>query len=107
MQATESDLELHVFICTNQKANKESCGPRGAEHIRSEIKAWAKSNPAWKGKVRINASGCLDRCTEGVAVAIYPQNRWLVKVGPEDLNELKRVITELMTELGNAPVGAT
>jgi (2Fe-2S) ferredoxin len=98
MEDSENDLELHVFVCTNQKANKESCAPRGAEKIRAELKDWAKSNPQWKGKIRINASGCLDRCKEGVAIAMYPQDKWLVNVEPDDLDGLKATIEELMAE---------
>lgn len=97
MNEMKNDLELHVFVCTNNKVNKPCCAMKNAEKIRSDLKDWAKANPNWKGRVRINASGCLDQCTQGVAVAIYPQNQWLLNVDLNDLDGLKHKITELMT----------
>lgn len=71
---------------------------KGAEELRTKLKDWAKENPDWRKRVRINASGCLDRCSEGVAIAIYPQKRWLVSVSTADLEQVKAYITELMDE---------
>jgi (2Fe-2S) ferredoxin len=41
-----------------------------------------------KGKVRINASGCLDQCEHGISVVVYPEQTWYGFVKPEDLEEI-------------------
>ncbi len=90
-------LRVHVFVCTNEKKGS-CCGPRGADELRKDLKDWTKEHPEWKKRIRINNSGCLDRCSEGVAVAIYPQNEWFVCAEPKDAKELKERITDLMDE---------
>ncbi len=96
MEKTKNDIAVHVFVCTNEKKNKECCAPKGGEELRKELKDWAKEQPGWGKRIRVNASGCLDRCTEGIAVAIYPQDKWFVEVSPQDSDELKAEITKLM-----------
>jgi (2Fe-2S) ferredoxin len=93
----KSDLgnyKSHVFVCTNDK----KCGPRGAEKLRKELKDWAKENPDWKKRIRINSAGCLDRCTEPVAIVIYPQNKWITNVDLDDMDAIKREIEKIMAE---------
>jgi (2Fe-2S) ferredoxin len=96
MDEVESGLEVHVFVCTNQKSGKECCAQKGSEELRKNLKDWAKQNPDWRKRIRINASGCLDRCKEGIAIAIYPQNKWLVNVSASNIKEVQKVIEELM-----------
>lgn len=96
MQKSKSDFQVHVFVCTQQKNSGQCCAQVGGEPVRGELKDWSKQNPAWKGRIRVNSSGCLDRCKDGVAVAIYPQNEWFINVKPDDLDELKERIQQLM-----------
>ena len=92
-----SELKTHVFVCTNKKVNGVCCEQKGGAEIRKELKTWVDSeHPEWRKKIRINQSGCLDHCDAGVAVAIYPQNEFLVDVSNGDLNSLKNKITEIM-----------
>ncbi|MEK7355773.1 MAG: (2Fe-2S) ferredoxin domain-containing protein [Bdellovibrionota bacterium] len=92
MKKTESEFDVHVFVCTNDK----KCGPCGGGELQKELKEWMKSKPEWKGRLRINKSGCLDRCEEPIAVAIYPEGKWFVEARPSDAEELKGVLTKLM-----------
>ena len=101
MQDTKGDYKTHVFVCTHKRDGKESCSQRGAEELRKELKDWTKENPDWRKKIRINNSGCLDRCKEGIAIALYPQNRWLLDVDGEDTKDIEKVkaaITEIMNQ---------
>ena len=41
-----------------------------------------------EGKVRINRSGCLDRCGEGPIMVIYPQAVWYTFVDNDDIDEI-------------------
>ena len=94
MKNDASQYKSHVFVCTNDK----KCGPRGAEKLRKELKDWAKENPEWKKRIRINSAGCLDRCSEPVAIVIYPQNRWITCVDLDDMSKIKKEIEKIMAE---------
>ena len=43
---------------------------------------------AGEGKVRINSSGCLDRCELGPALVIYPEGTWYTYIDEEDIDEI-------------------
>ena len=98
MQEFKGKMKTHVFVCTNKKDGKSCCAELGAEKLRKELKEWVKEHPDWKKRIRINNSGCLDKCSEGIAVAIYPQDRWFTHVDRDDAEELKDVITKIMNE---------
>ena len=80
----------HVFFCLNQRTNGEACcQDKGAEaafdHMKARVKKLALSG---EGKVRINRSGCLDRCSEGPVMVIYPQAVWYTFVDNDDIDEI-------------------
>ncbi len=41
-----------------------------------------------KGKSRINTAGCMNRCSEGPVIAVYPDAVWYTWVDHEDLDEI-------------------
>ena len=41
-----------------------------------------------EGKVRINSSGCLDRCEQGPCIVVYPEGTWYTYVDKEDIDEI-------------------
>ena len=68
---------FHVFVCTNRRPAghaRGSCARRGAEHLRDYMKARVKE--LGLPSVRINSSGCLDRCESGPCVVVYPEGIW-------------------------------
>ncbi len=80
----------HVFFCLNQReAPRACCACHGAEamkdHAKQRIKELKLSGP---GKVRINASGCLDRCEEGPVIVVYPEEIWYTYVDKQDIDEI-------------------
>lgn len=80
----------HVFFCLNQRENGEDCCMnKGAEaafdYMKSRVKKLGLSG---QGKVRINRSGCLDRCGEGPVLVVYPEAVWYTFVVMEDLDEI-------------------
>ena len=80
----------HVFFCLNQRPNGETCcQDKGAEaafdHMKARVKKLGLSG---KGKVRINRSGCLDRCDKGPIMVIYPQAVWYTFVDNDDIDEI-------------------
>lgn len=58
-----------------------------------DLKSWAKTQNFQK-KVRINKSGCLGRCEEGVVCAAYPTNEWVIDASMGDLEAMKKFIEE-------------
>jgi (2Fe-2S) ferredoxin len=41
-----------------------------------------------EGKVRVNTSGCLDRCEEGPSCVVYPEGIWYTYVDEFDIDEI-------------------
>jgi (2Fe-2S) ferredoxin len=95
----------HVFFCLNQRDNGEACcADKGAEaafdHMKARVKKLGLSG---KDKVRINRSGCLDRCGEGPLMVIYPQAVWYTFIDNADIDEIieshlinNKVVTRLI-----------
>ncbi len=85
-----SFYKYHVFFCTNKrKDNTLCCEQAGATKIRAYAKNRIKQlDLAGKGKVRINTAGCLDRCTQGPVMVIYPNETWYTYVDEQDIDEI-------------------
>jgi (2Fe-2S) ferredoxin len=85
-----SHFQHHVFFCTNQRANGESCcNDHGANDIRAYAKDRVKTlGEQIPGKVRINSAGCLDRCDKGPVMVIYPEAVWYTYVDKDDVDEI-------------------
>jgi (2Fe-2S) ferredoxin len=89
MQDPKPFYSRHVFCCTNLRPAghpRGSCSAKGSEKLRNYLKARAKE--AGLGDVRINASGCLDRCELGPTMVIYPEGVWYTYRTVEDLEEI-------------------
>jgi len=41
-----------------------------------------------RGQVRVNKSGCLDRCELGPVCVVYPEGIWYTYIDEEDVNEI-------------------
>lgn len=84
--------QRHVFFCTNDRgadAERPSCNQCGSAALREYAKARVKElGLAGEGKVRINTSGCLDRCELGPALVVYPEGTWYTYVDEVDIDEI-------------------
>ncbi len=83
-------FERHVFVCTNQRDPgnpKGCCADKGSEAIRETFKR-ELSERGLKGKIRANAAGCLDQCSRGPAVVVYPEQIWYRVPTVEDAKEI-------------------
>ena len=82
----------HVFCCINERPAghpRGCCKAKGSERLRNYMKARAKE--LGLEDVRINASGCLDRCERGPSVVVYPEGVWYSVHTPEDVDEILKV----------------
>ena len=86
----QSYYDKHVFFCCNQRDNgKQCCNDAGSSRLRDYAKGRVKAlKLAGEGKVRINQSGCLDRCEEGPVLVVYPEAVWYTYVDQADIDEI-------------------
>jgi (2Fe-2S) ferredoxin len=80
----------HVFFCCNQRdGSRVCCNDKGASEIRDYAKKRVKElGLSGEGKIRINQSGCLDRCEEGPCIVVYPDAVWYTYVDRADIDEI-------------------
>ena len=85
-----SYYKYHVFFCMNERANgKACCQDFEAREMRAYLKAKVKkSGLSGEGGIRINTAGCMDRCSLGPVVAVYPDEAWYTYVDKADLDEI-------------------
>lgn len=82
--------QQHVFFCLNQRDDGRPCcfnrsAQAAQEHAKRRIKQLDLNG---QGKIRINKSGCLDRCDEGPVLVVYPQGVWYTYVDTDDIDEI-------------------
>jgi (2Fe-2S) ferredoxin len=81
--------QTHVFCCNNERPAghpKGCCKEKGAEALRNYMKARVKELGI--KDVRINLSGCLDRCALGPTMVIYPEGVWYTYASTADIDEI-------------------
>lgn len=85
-----SYYRYHVFFCTNQRDDgRQCCAACDARGLRDYMKTRTKIlGIAGQGGARINTAGCLDRCSDGPVVVIYPEGIWYTYVDKEDIEEI-------------------
>ncbi len=80
---------VHVFCCVNERPDdhpRGCCKAKGSQDLRDYMKARAKALRL--RRVRINVSGCLDRCELGPTMVIYPEGVWYSYRTTEDVDEI-------------------
>jgi (2Fe-2S) ferredoxin len=87
---SDSYYKYHVFFCTNQREDgSQCCGNYGASKLRDYAKGEIKAANLQKpGGIRINSAGCLNRCSEGPVIVVYPQGVWYSYVDKDDVDEI-------------------
>jgi (2Fe-2S) ferredoxin len=99
---TELYYDAHVFCCVNQReANhpRGCCQAKGADRLRDYMKKRATALGLGRN-VRINQSGCLDRCDLGPVLVIYPQGEWYRYENEADIDA---ILTQCLLEGGAVP----
>ncbi|HJO42196.1 MAG TPA: hypothetical protein QF508_02185 [Candidatus Thalassarchaeaceae archaeon] len=91
---TQEKLRLHAFICTNQRdpeKARECCAEKNSLNLMRKLKRAART--AGITDVRINKSGCLDNCEQGISCVVYPDGIWYTI--PDDENAISRIVEHL------------
>ena len=69
--------ETHIFVCANRRPEghpRGDCASKGSEKIRDYMKVRVKE--LGLENIRVNQSGCLDRCELGPCEVFYPEGVW-------------------------------
>ena len=80
---------VHVFCCVNVRPDvhpRGCCSAKGSVALRDYMKARVRKL-GLEG-VRINVSGCLDRCELGPTMVIYPEGVWYSYASRDDVDEI-------------------
>ena len=85
-----SHFKQHIFFCVNQRDDgRECCNNHQAEGVRGYAKQRIKAlGLNGEGKVRVNTAGCMDRCSEGPVMVVYPEGVWYTYVDNADVDEI-------------------
>jgi (2Fe-2S) ferredoxin len=85
-----SYYKYHMFFCTNQREDgRACCGNHNAQAMRDYAKHRTKQlKLAGPGGVRVSNAGCMDRCSEGPCIVIYPQAVWYTYRDQSDVEEI-------------------
>jgi (2Fe-2S) ferredoxin len=87
-----SYYQRHIFFCVNDRgadAERPSCNRCGSQAMRDYAKQRMKDmGLTGPGQVRVNQSGCLDRCEEGPVAVVYPEGVWYTYVDEADIDEI-------------------
>ena len=79
----------HVFCCINERPDihpRGCCSAKGSVKLRDYMKR--RGRELGLEGVRINKSGCLDRCELGPSMVIYPEGVWYCYANQDDIDEI-------------------
>lgn len=85
-----SRFQKHLFICNNKRTESDprgSCSAKGSNDLLDYAKERINAL-GLKGKVRVNKAGCLDACSHGPAMVIYPDDVWYSPKTKGDIEEI-------------------
>lgn len=83
-------FQKHIFVCINERKTEDKrgcCSSKGASNLLSHLKGRVHEM-GLKGKIRVNKAGCLDACSQGPTVVIYPDEVWYAPRTEEDMEEI-------------------
>ncbi|MCH2348725.1 MAG: (2Fe-2S) ferredoxin domain-containing protein [Candidatus Poseidoniales archaeon] len=87
---------LHLFICGNERNPdhpRGCCADKGSLEVMRTLKRAAKA--AGISDVRVQKSGCLDFCENGISCVVYPEGTWYTISNPDE--DLPLILEHLRT----------
>ena len=79
-----SKIANHLFICNHRRSEDASCGGSGGEELKQKVKKACSKFKGADSSIRVNSSGCLGRCEEGIAAVLYPAGEWFTHIKNDD-----------------------
>jgi len=86
-----SRFQKHLFICNNKRTEddpRSSCSKKGSDGLLSYAKKRIHEL-GLKGQIRVNKAGCLDACSYGPAMVVYPDDTWY---SPKTKNDIELIL---------------
>ncbi len=96
MKEIKTENKLHVFVCVNERINKDSCSHTISQKDFYELKKWAKEEGLIPN-IFITKTGCLGFCNPiGGCIAIYPNKKFYSEI--KSIDEIKEIIRKFSKE---------
>jgi len=72
-----NEIKKHVFVCVNERNERN---PKGCWASKDSLEIMTQLKRTIKDKgikdIRVNKSGCLGCCENGISCVIYPEGTW-------------------------------
>jgi (2Fe-2S) ferredoxin len=91
----------HVFFCINERPAghpQGSCKTKGSDLLRNHMQRRARE--LGLAALRINNSGCLDRCELGPCLVVYPEGVWY---SPKTAGDVEEILAVHLAAAGRVP----
>ena len=79
-----------ILVCLNSRppgSRKPCCSDRGSEALYERLKDMVRER-GLRDTVMVSRTGCLKHCSQGITVAVQPDNVWYAGVTEADLEEI-------------------
>jgi len=94
MKYEELKSHIEVFICNHKREDQECCLDKGSKELTDKLKKWAKEET--NKEIKVFRSGCLGKCSEGIAMTCFPQKHYMLDVKIDDFEEIKKGLAEAL-----------
>tara|TARA_B100001248_G_scaffold262696_1_gene261031 strand:- start:3262 stop:3615 length:354 start_codon:yes stop_codon:yes gene_type:complete len=88
-----SRYQQHLFICTNE-GKEICCSAKGSAQMAKNLKL--RCRQAFGQEVRINRSGCLGSCKNGIVAVLYPEGKYFENLSERDEDMLFAEVAKRM-----------
>jgi predicted metal-binding protein len=96
MKKEKLKTQVEIFVCNHKRDDDENCADKGAKELTDKLKKWSKEHH--KGEIKVFRSGCLGKCSEGIAMACYPEKKFLLDVKSDDAKEIMKGLEETLRD---------
>ena len=99
MKEEQLKSKMEVFVCNHKRENEECCFDKGSKELTDKLRNWTKEE--LNKEIVFYRGGCMGRCSEGIALACYPQKKFMLDVKQTDFEEIKEGLKEALDKLKN------
>jgi hypothetical protein len=93
MKERSINSHLEVYVCNFGK----ECSKKNSPELADKLKKWAKDE--YEGQIKVVRSGCLGQCEDSIAIACYPEKKFLLDCRTDDVEEIKRGLKEALGKI--------